>query len=757
MASRTAEPGKQRLFGRLWISRWLAITALAALSVPMVVRPGTAEALPLGFFLVSGDVTSNTVGNTMTLTQTTPTAIVNWGDFSISAGETVVIDQPDAESTLLLRVVGNTTANIAGSIESNGIVVLVGLDGIVFHSGSVVTAGSLIASTADISNADFLAGERTFADADLGRTVMVGTGARVAVDEDGVAALIGAHISNLGTVEAPGGLVAMAAGTPAVVEWPGEPDHGFVTIGGGYPNATVVNGPTGLLQADGGLVQLTTTAVAPDPASIVHGGVSRARTAGAGDSGVVIDAGSGSVGVPDAGTLVDATGDDPGEEGGDVGITGAVVDIAGTSTTPARFDASGQGGGGVVVVTGETAVTISSDGSDDPDEPGVSIVADALATGSAGQAGVRTLDDGAPLTVAGNALISASGATAATAAGSTFVGNEAGSVTFLDEVGGEAAGSATVIAEVDIAGARAFAASASLPTSFSVGAIGASSTGTEAALPIESLAQARDLDLGGGWLTFANGQAVCEVGVDGRLGGSTTLAGLASSVAPAVAGLDLSEPDVEVDIPGLGRVVFNEQETATLPGGVESLGVIGVHVYGEDPSDELILLRSSCAVAVPAPVVVDDEVTTVEGQSVTFDVLDGDSDPEGRTLLVGGTTSPAHGTVTCEPTGSCTYTPDAGFVGEDTFDYTATNGVSEATGTVTVTVTPAPTSTTSTTTTTVPGVGSEGGSPDGGGTSGGGGELPRTGLAVGGTLALAVALLGLGAGIHAVSRRRTAC
>ncbi len=47
----------------------------------------------------------------------------------------------------------------------------------------------------------------------------------------------------------------------------------------------------------------------------------------------------------------------------------------------------------------------------------------------------------------------------------------------------------------------------------------------------------------------------------------------------------------------------------------------------------------------------------------------------------------ANGTATCDPGGDCTYTPDAGFVGTDTFDYTITDGNGGFdTATVTVTV-----------------------------------------------------------------------
>lgn len=87
------------------------------------------------------------------------------------------------------------------------------------------------------------------------------------------------------------------------------------------------------------------------------------------------------------------------------------------------------------------------------------------------------------------------------------------------------------------------------------------------------------------------------------------------------------------------------------------------------------------------PVLVDDTATTEEDTAVVVDVLGNDSDPEGDPLSVTGTSTPANGSVVINGDGTVTYTPDTGFVGTDTFDYTVTDGqgnVSSATVTVTV-------------------------------------------------------------------------
>jgi hypothetical protein len=85
------------------------------------------------------------------------------------------------------------------------------------------------------------------------------------------------------------------------------------------------------------------------------------------------------------------------------------------------------------------------------------------------------------------------------------------------------------------------------------------------------------------------------------------------------------------------------------------------------------------------PVAVDDTATTVNGFPVTINVLANDSDPDGDPLTVTGVTDPPNGTAVNNGDGTVTFTPDCGFFGIDTFDYTISDGQGGTdTGTVTV-------------------------------------------------------------------------
>ena len=88
-----------------------------------------------------------------------------------------------------------------------------------------------------------------------------------------------------------------------------------------------------------------------------------------------------------------------------------------------------------------------------------------------------------------------------------------------------------------------------------------------------------------------------------------------------------------------------------------------------------------------APVAVADEFSTEFETPAVGNVLTNDSDVDLDALSVLSNTDPANGTVTIAATGEFTYTPNAGFEGSDSFEYTISDGNGgEATATVSITV-----------------------------------------------------------------------
>jgi hypothetical protein len=75
-----------------------------------------------------------------------------------------------------------------------------------------------------------------------------------------------------------------------------------------------------------------------------------------------------------------------------------------------------------------------------------------------------------------------------------------------------------------------------------------------------------------------------------------------------------------------------------------------------------------------APVATDDSATTDEDVATTIDVLANDSDVDGDPLSVTAVGTPGNGTAVINPDDTITYTPNAGFSGNDSFTYTVDDG-----------------------------------------------------------------------------------
>ncbi len=99
-----------------------------------------------------GSVTLNGTASTLTINQTSGTAILNWRDFNIAAGNSVVFRQPDANAVALNRIYDPNVTRIDGSLQANGQVYLINPNGLLFGSTARVDVGGLIASTLNIAD-----------------------------------------------------------------------------------------------------------------------------------------------------------------------------------------------------------------------------------------------------------------------------------------------------------------------------------------------------------------------------------------------------------------------------------------------------------------------------------------------------------------------------------------------------------------------------------------------------------------------------
>ncbi|WP_051948971.1 S-layer family protein [Methylosinus sp. PW1] len=245
------------------------MTAIAA----VLGLPGFALANPTGGVVVDGAATISAAGSVTNVAQSTSRAIINWQSFSIGLGQTVNFYQPSALSVTLNRVVGNEQSVIAGALNANGKVFIVNSNGILFTKDAQVNVGGLVASTLDISNSNFMAGNYTFSGSSA--AAVVNKGAIDAAD-GGYVALLGKTVSNEGTIDAKLGTIALASGEAITLDFGGD-SLLDVTIDKGAYNALVAN--KGLIKADGGQVVMTAKAAdAVLSAQVNNSGVIQART-----------------------------------------------------------------------------------------------------------------------------------------------------------------------------------------------------------------------------------------------------------------------------------------------------------------------------------------------------------------------------------------------------------------------------------------------------------------------------------------------
>ncbi|WP_425411106.1 Ig-like domain-containing protein [Hyphococcus sp.] len=139
--------------------------------------------------------------------------------------------------------------------------------------------------------------------------------------------------------------------------------------------------------------------------------------------------------------------------------------------------------------------------------------------------------------------------------------------------------------------------------------------------------------------------------------------------------------------PANGTVVVNPDDTVTYTPHAGFSGADNFTYTACDSDGNCDTATVTVTVSAEAPQAVDDVASVLSGTPSTIDPLANDNDPNGDPLTVADIADPANGTVVINPDGAITYTPEAGFVGTDTFTYTVCDDDGNCdTASITVTV-----------------------------------------------------------------------
>ncbi|MDP2157345.1 MAG: filamentous hemagglutinin N-terminal domain-containing protein, partial [Nitrospirota bacterium] len=173
--------------------------AAGSLLLVSMVAPNIAQALPRGGTVVGGSATISVPNAaTMNINQSSNKAIINWNGFDINTNELVKFVQPGTSAVILNRVVGADPSSILGQMQANGRVFIVNPNGIFFGQSAVVDVAGLIATTLNIKDTDFMAGNYTFTqDQNAALAAIVNKG-KIYINDKGFAVFVAPLVSNEG-------------------------------------------------------------------------------------------------------------------------------------------------------------------------------------------------------------------------------------------------------------------------------------------------------------------------------------------------------------------------------------------------------------------------------------------------------------------------------------------------------------------------------------------------------------------------------
>ncbi|HVY07784.1 MAG TPA: filamentous hemagglutinin N-terminal domain-containing protein, partial [Burkholderiales bacterium] len=252
---------------------WLATISAVFLTLHAAARAaGPAPApnqLPTGGQVIAGQAAIRQTGTAaLNVTQASDRAAINWQTFDVGSAASVNFQQPSAQSVTLNRVLDANPSQIFGRLTANGQVFLTNPNGVYFAPGASVDVGGLVATTHDISDADFMSGKSTFSR--NGATGSVTNLGQIKAAPGGYVALLAPEVRNEGVIVAQAGTVALAAGEAITLNFAPTSGLASVTVTPGQIRTLVENRRA--IVAEGGQIILSARAADQLLASVVNSG-----------------------------------------------------------------------------------------------------------------------------------------------------------------------------------------------------------------------------------------------------------------------------------------------------------------------------------------------------------------------------------------------------------------------------------------------------------------------------------------------------
>jgi len=296
-----------------------------------------AYAAPTGGQITAGSGAVSQAGGNTTINQASQNLSLSWQSFNVGTHESVNFVQPNTVAIAVNRIADTSASQILGSLNANGQVFLINPNGIVFGAGAQVNVGGLVASTLNISDSELTTASRRFSGSGAGAVINRGT---ITAATGGYVAFLGHQVSNLGTIRAPGGTVALGAGSTVSLSFDASRLLSM-QVDANELNALAENKQ--LMVADGGQVLMSAGARNSLLASVVNNtGVVQAQTVANHDGRIVLLAGM-AAGTTEVGGMLDASAP-KGGDGGFIETSAAHVHVSDAARITTKADAGGKTG-----------------------------------------------------------------------------------------------------------------------------------------------------------------------------------------------------------------------------------------------------------------------------------------------------------------------------------------------------------------------------------------------------------------------------
>ncbi len=222
----------------------------------------TSSTLPTGENVIAGTIEAfdRTTPRNLTINQSSDRAIIEWNAFDIGRRATVEFVQPSQNAWTVNRVTSPSTdpTRILGRLSANGQIMVLDPNGVIFGNRSRTDVASIIVSTGDINDRDFMNGATKIAftkgTGNKGIRSRIDIAGTINVGNSGIAAFVAPWVRNRGTINANLGKVTLASAEKFTVDLYGdklvELDTGVTT-----KNAYVEN--RGTINANGSTVELS--------------------------------------------------------------------------------------------------------------------------------------------------------------------------------------------------------------------------------------------------------------------------------------------------------------------------------------------------------------------------------------------------------------------------------------------------------------------------------------------------------------------